>query len=309
MRRALITASLVHLIASSPSANAQDRVLEAMAAARHDAAAVDAILPDGTRSPANRMMLTPLEAEPPPCGLVIEDVFVLDGDVACESRVVVGDGATLDLNGFTLEAELVTRTGATVRNGTLLRGNIFGGGESDALYENLRVIEGTGYWTVMPGRRSTFTGCFFSHNPVAIDLFFLWTSGGGVRVENSVFENNGIGVANSSESNNVISSNVFRNNGIGVYLQSEYSYGTSRNEIRDNDFAGNESGLRFRIGACDFSCLDENRIARNRFLANRGSGLVADGGSGSCEPGEPCDDIDAAIEENVFQGNGFEGTG
>ena len=244
--------------------------------------------------------LPALVAEEEPCGTLVDGVFVLDRDVTCTSVVEIQPGATLDLGGFTLEARVRGYAGATIRNGTLLRGRVIF--DQGSLIENLRVIDGGPGFVVQPFSDTRISGCYFSGNGVAIDLFW----GNSVVVEDSIFEDNDAAISIQRDSNDSISSNEFRANGVAVNLSDESGSGVSQNTISDNRFEANGIGVRVRARCYNGSfldCLEGTRIVGNEFVDNDQSGVLFD--TTQCGTPEDCSKVDAAIEDNVFSANGF----
>ena len=292
---------VIALLGTAIDASAQDALSEALFGYRHDTSPA---LETPSADPMS-LALPALGAEESPCdGAPIEGEFLLDRDIACS--VTLGEGATLDLNGFTIEGYVrAVGTNATIRNGTIIRAGIDFDQCAECTIENLRVIEGQGNFVVQPGPSNRITGCFFSGNPaVAVDLF---NAGDSSTIEDSTFENNSIGINIARDKFTIVSRNSFRDNTVGVRLFDENS-AASYNTIVGNHFSGNELGVYFnRGGDCRYpsvDCLEGNRILRNEFVGNGGSGVLFDGTR--CEdPDFNCGDPSASIKDNVFRINGF----
>ncbi|MCX5738869.1 MAG: right-handed parallel beta-helix repeat-containing protein [Proteobacteria bacterium] len=303
MIRSLLVA--IAVLGVAIDASAQEWLSESLYEYRHATAPAEA-----TPSPDLRSLALPaLGAEEPPCdGAPIEGEFVLDRDIACS--VTLGSGATLDLNGFTIEGYVSSSFGsnATIKNGTVLRGGIWGNtfGCSSCTIENVQVIDSVSDAAVLAGYADRITGCFFSGNRVAVDLYWA----GSTLIEDSTFENNDTGIYQDRYNSNIISSNVFRANRTGMRLYPYHGLFVSYNTIADNLFVDNEIGLAFTAGFCNgsppsYGCMSRNTVIGNHFLENRGSGLLFDFSRCAQEHAE-CENVDASIEDNVFSGNGFE---
>lgn len=249
-----------------------------------------------------------LSDEDPICTIPIMGEYVLDRDVVCNGgRVQLENGATLDLNGFTIEnANGVSRTFSgigtgptTIRNGTLLRPlSIYG----VTVLENVRVIEATTSWAVQSVQ--LVSGCYFQGNRTAVDLYY--NSDGAIL--NSTFEDNLFsGVLMGPGGSTLISGNEFRGNRTGVFLWNEHEGGVSSSTISDNLFEENRTGVHFyNQGACIYPpCFNGNEVRGNRFVGNETAGVLLDWSR--CLPGR-CDDMDGLIVDNFLVANGHSPT-
>jgi hypothetical protein len=237
-----------------------------------------------------------------PCGL-IQGKVVLHQDTSCES-VDLTTGATLDLNGFTLQGNVsgglgLGASGATVKNGTLTLGHYDFSACQGCILKDLRIVDGTGPFVLQPGNDNRIIRCIFSGNEVAVDLFFSGRS----QITESIFENNVVGVFLSRSQSNQILSNQFQRNGTGVSFAAEVA--AFSNTVASNVFAENDTGVSFAARFC-FSaveCLNGNRVSHNFFLLNQASGLVFD--STECDSSCSAANVNASIDYNFFVANGF----
>src|SRR5574338_303581 len=300
MRRGLAVASLVVALAL---------VVGLVGGAPRRALAIDAFGYTHDSAPDEPPLMMPLAASPPDdppfCTTPVAGEVVLDQDVKCSGGLDVLSGAVLDLNGFTLEAE-ISLSGGTIKNGTLSGSHVYGGG---GVLEDLRVLDGAPNlgFTIQAEGNTRITRCYFAGNDVAVDLYFHHEMS-STLVEQSLLEKNGAGVNIAKHNFATLSSNIFRDNLAGVYVWADDGGGASWNTVSDNDFEHNHYGIRILAKSCwgpGLECLDDNQVLRNRFIGNRRSGVSFD--STRCALFDAnCLDPDFVIADNFFSENGFE---
>jgi len=296
----LLTALSFLVVLGPMKASAQqlgaDRLSQALYGYQHD--------------PSSLSPMAASPADPPQNCTVVQGTLVLTQDTTGCFNLTTG--ATLDLNGFTVTGTVGGfgfgngASGATVRNGTVTAGNINFEVCSDCVIEKVRVTNGTGF-VVQPGGTNRITGCFFSGNSVAVDLFL---GSGDTLITHSTFENNGIGINFSWTTSSTASSNIFIANSIGIRLIDELA--ARSNTLVSNDFTENEFGIVFsEFGGFPClpvanNCLDGNLVSHNSFLLNRGSGLLLLAGTSCSASSFPlCFPIKSTIRKNFFLANGF----
>ena len=252
----------------------------------------------------------------PLCGSVVTGVLVLDRDVLCGNGgdgLFLGQGATLDLGGFTYEGDIYGFGANTVlRNGTLANVFIDFYHCSDCRIEEVHVRDSRGldWFVVGLGLRNLVRASRFTGNTVALDLYdYYGFSRGDNTVVDCVFEDNYVGVNIASHSGNLVASNAFRGNGSGVNLWDEDLFGVNDNTISGNEFVENTYGITHGVVSCGNSflhrCQQGNRFTDNVFRRNERRGMsVRD--FGECEePWAQCDAVEMSIADNLFDANGF----
>ena len=238
-------------------------------------------------------------------------VLVLDRDVFCSGGdgLFLGQGATLDLGGFTYGGYIESWGGnVTLRNGTLANVYIVFYSCSDCRIEEVHVRDSQEF-VVGLGLRNLVRASRFTGNDVALDLYdYYGFPSGDNTVVDCVFEDNSVGVNIASHSGNLVASNAFRGNDRGVNLWDEDRFGVNDNTVTDNEFVENASGITHSIVSCDDfqgRCQQGNRFTNNVFRRNQGRGMsVRD--FGECgDPYARCDTVEMSIADNLFDANGF----
>jgi parallel beta-helix repeat protein len=247
----------------------------------------------------------------PLCGSSVVGLLVLDRDVSCGTLPLeLAAGATLDLGGFTYEGYIESgRRDVTLRNGTVAHGGIDFYACDDCRIEDVHVRDGDAEFTVGIGLRTVVRASRFSGNDVALDLFD-WSGlpSGDNTIVDCEFEDNTYAVNIASYSGNLIESNTFRGNGVGVNLWDEDEFGVNDNTVAQNEFVENTVGVAQNVVSCQETegrCQQGNRVTDNVFRRNEGSGMsVRD--LGECGDSDAhCDAVEMAIEDNLFDTNGF----
>jgi hypothetical protein len=256
--------------------------------------------------PSSRTLAAPALVDPSCPPNLVQGTLVLQQDSTCGFQLA--SGATLDLNGFTLTGGIFVNSnasGTTIKDGTVANGGItcF----ADCLIEDLRVINGgdpsTNPFVVKAyGSGIRITRCFFSGNPVAVDVYLS----GDTLITESTFENNDLGVNFAFGESNSVSSSHFWGNRVGVRFVNDSA--STFDTAAFNDFTQNDVGVLFHVVPYVAGSFTGNRVSQNFFFLNHGSGLRFDttpcndpfGGS-VCSP----EIVNESIEKNLFVANGF----
>lgn len=217
---------------------------------------------------ATLLLAGPSGAQPCP---ELSGEVVLTGDLVCD-RLYLPSDTTLDLNGYTVSAELIPGTpssfgagGVTLINGTVEDSWFHFEGCDDCLIERVHVdgqrpplVNTLGDRNVL--RDSRFTG-------VGFDLYH----GSANVIEDSYFDRSGIGLYDSP--NNTIRRNVFYRGGLSIWNEDRDQ--ASFNRIEDNLFISpGFSAISIRIEDCSYfpesgprkPCVEDNVIARNLII-------------------------------------------
>jgi len=255
--------------------------------------------------PSSPTLTAPAVVDPSCPPNLVQGTLVLQQDSTCGFQLA--SGATLDLNGFTIPGVLVdsNASGTTIKNGTVANGGItcF----ADCLIEDLRVINGgdpssNPFVVKAYGSGIRITRCFFSGNPVAVDVYMS----GDTLITESTFENNDLGVNFAFGEFNSVSSSHFLGNRVGVRFRNDSA--SAFDTAAFNDFTQNDIGVSFYVVPYQAGSFTGNRVSQNVFFYNHGSGLRFD--TTPCSDpfgGSACSSeiVNESIENNVFEANGF----
>jgi len=231
------------------------------------------------------------------CLILTEDT-VLESDVPC---IGVGNGVTIDLNGFTVNGHILPigsglSNDVTVQNGTVAGGAIILG--SGILLDHLTVRD---YRAIDPFavqiRGGLIMHSLFERNIVAVDLFW----GGGIQVRHCRFVENRIGINIASDDNSLVLKNTFEANETGVRVWDEDLFRSSGSTIRGNHFRSNGIGV-FLNAQNEAHGTD---IDSNVFHSNLSSGIAVSLGCARVFSDE-CAGRGTVIRSNVMIRNGNE---
>lgn len=230
------------------------------------------------------------------CLILTEDT-VLESDVPC---IQVGDGVTIDLNGFTVNGPIFSLQPAPVNDVTVQNGTVAGGAinllGTGILLDRLTVTDSPSTFAVQIGG-GWILHSHFERNVVAVDLFW----GGGIQVRHCRFVENLFGINIASDDDSLVLKNTFEANETGIRVWDEDLYGSSGSIIRRNHFRGNGIGV-FLNARNEANGTD---IDSNVFHSNFSSGIAV---SLACarESSDECAGRGTVIRKNVMIQNGNE---